>query len=100
MQKQAVDEFGHAAADRFRKYKSRFQRYLYDGPTAKEDAEDAERSRWIDILASLIRDAPTPMGVLMSTSSHRCRQASFGAALKCQCYATVTQLAVLNHEVV
>ena len=39
---------------------------LFDGPTARRDAEQAERQRWVQILADLLRHSPTPMGELLA----------------------------------
>ena len=44
----------------------RLERMLFDGPTARRDAEEAERQRWLQILADLLRHSPTPMGELLA----------------------------------
>ena len=36
-----------------RRYKTKFQRSLYAGQTARRDAEEAERTRWIHDLSLL-----------------------------------------------
>ena len=36
------------------------------GPTARRDAEEALRSKWVETLASLMRGTPTPMGDLLN----------------------------------
>ena len=38
---------------------------LYSGPTPRKDAEEAERARWIEILATLLRGTPTPIGSML-----------------------------------
>ena len=38
-----------------RKFRTKWQRAVYDGPTAREDAELAERDRWVQLLANLLR---------------------------------------------
>ena len=62
VQQQTTAQFDWAAAERPWKYRSRFERMLFDGPTARRDAEEAERQRWLQILADLLRHSPTPMG--------------------------------------
>ena len=42
-----------------------WQRAVYDGPTARKDAELAERDRWAQQLANLLRSTDTPMGRLI-----------------------------------
>ena len=49
-----------------RRYKTKFQRSLYAGPTARRDAEEAERTRWIHELSLIVSDTPTPMGALLA----------------------------------
>ena len=39
---------------------------LFDRPTARRDVEEAERQRWLQILADLLRHSPTPMGELLA----------------------------------
>ena len=39
-----------------RRFQSRLQRVLYSGPTARSDAEESERQRWILTLAELLRN--------------------------------------------
>ena len=55
-----------AASERPRKFRTRLERSLYDGPTARRDAEEAERQRWLHILADLVRHSPTPMEQLLA----------------------------------
>ena len=47
------------------KFRTRWQRAVYDGPTARKDVELAERDRWVQLLASLLRSTDTPMGRLI-----------------------------------
>ena len=44
-----------------RRYKTKFQRSLYAGPTARRDAEEAERTRWIHELSLIVSGTPTPI---------------------------------------
>ena len=48
-----------------RKFRTRWQRAVHDGPTARRDAELAERDRWVQLLANLRRSTETPMGRLI-----------------------------------
>ena len=48
-----------------RKFRTRWQRAVYDGPTARKDAELAERDRWVQLPANLIRSTDTPTGRLI-----------------------------------
>ena len=52
----AVDQFLAAARDGPRTYRTRLQWMLYSGPTPRKDAEAMERARWIEVLATLLRD--------------------------------------------
>ena len=54
-----------AADIRPKKFRTRLQRALYEGPTARKDAETAERERWVHLLANLLRSTETPMGKLL-----------------------------------
>ena len=38
---------------------------LYSGPTPRKDAEERERTRWIEALSTLLRAAQTPMGKML-----------------------------------
>ena len=47
-----------------RKFRSKWQRIVYEGSTARKDMENAERSRWVASLGDLLRHTDTPMGRL------------------------------------
>ena len=47
--KTSADQFLRAAEMPLRRYKSHLQRTLYAGPTARKDAEEKERARWVEI---------------------------------------------------
>ena len=47
-------------------FKSRLQRALYDTPSARQEAEEGERLRWLQALALLVERSPTPMGNLLA----------------------------------
>ena len=59
------DQLVIAADMRPKKFRTRWQRIVYDGPTARKDAESAERDRWIQLLANLLRSTDTPIGKLI-----------------------------------
>ena len=59
------DQMVIAADLRPKKFRTRWQRVVFDGPTARKDAEAAERDRWIQLLANLLRSTDTPMGKLI-----------------------------------
>ena len=62
------DQLVIAADLRPKKFRTRWQRVIYDGPTARKDAEAAERDRWIQLLSNLLRSSDTPMGKLIRES--------------------------------
>ena len=61
----ASDQLVLAAELKPRKFRSKWQRIVYEGPTARKDIEDAERSRWVATLGDLLRHTDTPMGRLL-----------------------------------
>ena len=66
-QKRVLDQFAAAANLPQRRYHARYQTRLEEGPTARRDAEDAERLRWVTLLSELLRSTQTPMGQILST---------------------------------
>ena len=67
--KLSEDQFLLAAQTRPTRFKARWQESYFDGPTARRDAEDALRCKWVEALASILRGTPTPMGQLLNKSS-------------------------------
>ena len=63
-----ADQLVIAADMRPKKFRTKWQRAIYDGPTARKDAEAAERDRWIHLLANLLRSTDTPMEKLIRES--------------------------------
>ena len=55
-----ADQLVIAAEKRPKKFRTKWQRAIYDGPTA--------RNRWIQLLANLLRSTDTPMGKLIRES--------------------------------
>ena len=66
-QKAAVDTFVAAASFPPTKYKSRLHFAKFQGPSARRDAEESERQRWLQLLANLIVGTDTPMGRLLQS---------------------------------
>ena len=66
------DQLAIAADVRPKKFRTKWQRIVYDGPTARKDAESAERDRWIQLLANLLRSTDTPMGKVDQGKSEQC----------------------------
>ena len=62
------DQLVIAADLRPKKFRTRWQRAVYDGPTARKDAEAAERDRWIQLLSNLLRSSETLIGKLIRES--------------------------------
>ena len=65
VEKSIADQLVIAADMRPKRFRTKWQRIAYDGPTARKDAETAERDRWIQLLANLLRSTDTPMGKLI-----------------------------------
>ena len=63
---QTAAHFEWTAGERARRYRTRLERSLYDGPTGRRDVEEAERQRWLQVLADLVRHSPTQMGQLLA----------------------------------
>ena len=62
------DQLAIAADIRPKRFRTKWQRAIYDGPTARKDAEAAERDRWIQLLANLLSSTDTPMEKLIRES--------------------------------
>ena len=65
IEKSSADRLVIAADMRPKRFRTKWQRIVCDGPTARKDAETAERDRWIQLLANLLRSTDTPMGKLI-----------------------------------
>ena len=57
--------FLQSIGDRPRAYRSKLQKAWYEGPNARRDAEESERTRWLSSLADIVAKSPTPMGRLL-----------------------------------
>ena len=67
-EKSVHDQFVVASTLRPRKYRARYLQSAFQGPTVRQDAEEAERARWIQTLADMLKGTDTPMGQLLSAS--------------------------------
>ena len=67
VKERVLDQFAAAAKLPHRRYHARYQSSLEEGPTARRDAEEAERLRWVTLLGDLLRSTQTPMGQILST---------------------------------
>ena len=65
--KAAVDTFVVAASFPPTRYKSRLHFAKFQGPSARKDAEESERQRWLQLLANLIVGTDTPMERLLQS---------------------------------
>ena len=54
-EKSVADQLLQAATVRPRKYRARYLRAQFQGPSARKDAEESERNRWTTELADLLR---------------------------------------------
>ena len=67
---EAAADIGEAAKGQFflaasrppKRFVSRLQRAINQGPHARHETEDAERVRWVKHLADLLPESPTPVG--------------------------------------
>ena len=59
VEKSIADQLVIAAEMRPKRFRTKWQRTVYDGPTARKDAETAERDRWIQLLANSLRSTDT-----------------------------------------
>ena len=59
------DHFLSAAVQKPVAFRTRLQKILFEGATARKDAEDDERSRWLHIFAGIVQNTDTPMARLL-----------------------------------
>ena len=52
-----------------RKYRARYLRAQFQGPSARKDAEESERNRWTTELADLLRGTQSPMGQFLTAQT-------------------------------
>ena len=61
-----MDQLVMAADLKPGRFRTKWQQAVYEGPTARKDAESAERERWFALLADLLTSTDTPMGEIDS----------------------------------
>ena len=64
MRKTATEQLIHASGRVPKKARTRLAMMSFSGPTARQDAERAEKSRWLAHLASLLVGTQTPLGLV------------------------------------
>ena len=60
-----LDQFVLTSEVKPKRFRSRYQAKSFQGPTARQEAESAERSKWLDIFADIFLATSTPMGKLL-----------------------------------
>ena len=60
----AQDQFLLAALDKPRRLRPNWQNSVYGGPHARRDAD--ERSKWVQVLASILADTQSLMGQVLA----------------------------------
>ena len=68
-EKTAADHFMLAADKAPRRFRAKFQTGLYQGPNARKEAEEGERTKWIELLGSMLAHTPTPMGYIAGSTA-------------------------------
>ena len=64
-EKLAVDQLLLASSERPSRFRAKWQVKFFDGPTARKDAEDALRTKWIRELEGLFQGTATPMAKVL-----------------------------------
>ena len=64
-EKLAVDQLLLASSERLSRFRAKWQEKFFDGPTARKDAEDALRTKWIRELEGLLQGTATPMAKVL-----------------------------------
>ena len=64
-ERDAFDQLVLASTLKPRKFRSKCQEHAFQGPSARQDAESAERTKWLNVLADILIATPTPMGALL-----------------------------------
>ena len=64
-EKLAVDQLLLSSSERPSKFRAKWQEKFFDGPTARKDAEEAPRTKWIRELEGLLQGTATPMAKVL-----------------------------------
>ena len=65
LERNSKDHFLLAAIQKRTAFRTRLQKILYEGATARKDAEEDERSRWLHIPAGIVQNTETPVARLL-----------------------------------
>ena len=64
--KRSQDQFTLAATEKPSRFRTQLQRVRYEGATARKDADDGVRERWLHILCGIVANTNTPMEQMVS----------------------------------
>ena len=78
VERDSKDNFLLAAIHKLAAFRTRLQKILYEGATARKDAEEDERSRWLRILAGIVQNTDIPMARLEREAREHPRARLFG----------------------
>ena len=83
------DQLAIVATLKPRKHQAKFQASRYEGPTARQDAENAERMRWVLVFADFFTKHSHPHGCTTRRKARQCpaprwRAASFHHSITCE----------------
>ena len=60
--KRAEDQFLSAVQERPTRFRCRWQQWYFEGPTARQDAEEHLRRKWLEVLENLLFIGSSPPG--------------------------------------
>ena len=97
---QIQEQFVVATTLRPRRYRARYLECAIQGPTARQDADEAERARWIQVLADMLKATHTSMSQLLSTSTKLLRGGRTVSTLRSgvRVLRRFLSLLALNHQ--
>ena len=76
--KTATEQLIHASGQVPKKARTRLAMMSFSGPTARQDAERAEKSRWLAHLATLLVGTQTPLGQRLVEKPAACNSMGLG----------------------
>ena len=78
VRKTATEQLIHASSQVPKKARTRLAMMTFSGPTARQDAERAEKSRWLAHLATLLTGTDTPLGRRLVEKPAACNSMGLG----------------------
>ena len=78
VKKTATEQLIHASGRVPKKARTRLAMMAFSGPTARQDAERAEKSRWLGHLATLLTGTDTPLGRRLVEKPAACNSMGLG----------------------